>query len=185
MTITTKHLPITVRPATGDDIETILALELGYQSDYVWQMDFSENERQKNISFREVRLPRPIRVSPPRSKQRLADNWQQRDLFIVAEREAQVVGFLAIDSTTLDKVGRVADFGVHAALRQHGIGTALLASAMAWCQQVSIQRLIIETQSKNHPAIAFCRKHGFVFCGYNDRYYPNQDIAIFFGRTLR
>jgi hypothetical protein len=40
-------------------------------------------------------------------------------------------------------------------------------------------------QSKNYPAIAFCKKQGMAYCGYSDRYYANQDIALFFGLHLR
>jgi RimJ/RimL family protein N-acetyltransferase len=35
-------------------------------------------------------------------------------------------------------------------------------------------------QSKNHPAIAMARKLGFSYAGYSDRYYVDQDIALFF-----
>ena len=35
-------------------------------------------------------------------------------------------------------------------------------------------------QSKNFPAISFLQKHGFKFSGYNERYYRNQDIALYF-----
>jgi RimJ/RimL family protein N-acetyltransferase len=40
-------------------------------------------------------------------------------------------------------------------------------------------------QSKNHPAIQLAHKLGFEFCGYNDHYFSNQDIALFFSRPLR
>ena len=40
-------------------------------------------------------------------------------------------------------------------------------------------------QSKNFPAICFAQKHGLNFCGYNDRYYHNQDLALFFGMVLK
>ena len=49
----------------------------------------------------------------------------------------------------------------------------------------NLRRLIVETQTKNYPAIQFLLKRGLVFCGYNDLFYPNQDIAIFFGQNLR
>jgi hypothetical protein len=29
------------------------------------------------------------------------------------------------------------------------------------------------------------RKLGYEFCGYNDLYYETQDIALFFGRSIR
>jgi ribosomal protein S18 acetylase RimI-like enzyme len=43
--------------------------------------------------------------------------------------------------------------------------------------------MTLEIQTKNHPAISFAQKHGFQFCGYNERYYPNGDIALFFSRS--
>jgi RimJ/RimL family protein N-acetyltransferase len=44
---------------------------------------------------------------------------------------------------------------------------------------------VLETQSKNHPCIRLAQKFGYEFCGYNDRYYPTQDVALFFGRALK
>ena len=42
----------------------------------------------------------------------------------------------------------------------------------------------MEMQTKNFPAMQFARAQGFVFCGFNDHYYTNQDIALFFGKNL-
>jgi RimJ/RimL family protein N-acetyltransferase len=39
--------------------------------------------------------------------------------------------------------------------------------------------------SKNNSAIRLAQKLGFEFCGYNDQYYENKDIALFFGRLIR
>jgi hypothetical protein len=39
-------------------------------------------------------------------------------------------------------------------------------------------------QSKNHPAMMLAQKYGYEFCGYNDRYYSNQDIALVFMRAV-
>jgi hypothetical protein len=39
-------------------------------------------------------------------------------------------------------------------------------------------------QTKNYPAISFCQKHGMTFCGFNDRHFANQDIALFFALAL-
>jgi hypothetical protein len=66
-----------------------------------------------------------------------------------------------------------------------GIGTALLRAARDWALETKLRRLIVETQTKNYPAIRFLQKRGLVFCGYNDLFYPNQDIAVFFGQMLR
>jgi hypothetical protein len=61
----------------------------------------------------------------------------------------------------------------------------LLAAAAHWARTNNLGRIILATQSKNYPAICFAQKHGLAFCGYNDRYYPNQDVALFFGMELK
>ena len=47
------------------------------------------------------------------------------------------------------------------------------------------RRLVLEMQHKNHAAIQLAKKLGFDFCGYNDRYYANHDIGLFFAKSLR
>ena len=38
---------------------------------------------------------------------------------------------------------------------------------------------------KNYPAICLAEKMGFELCGYNDHYFANNDIAIFFSKWVR
>ena len=78
----------------------------------------------------------------------------------------------------------VAEFAVERKVRKVGIGTALISSAVDWARKADKRRLIIEVQSKNYPAICFCQKARLRFCGYSDRYFANQDIAVFFGMSL-
>jgi len=78
----------------------------------------------------------------------------------------------------------VDNLAVATAYRRQGIGTALLNKAGEWARQRGLRRLMLEIQTKNHPAICFCQKNGFAFCGFNDRYYTNQDIALFFARSI-
>jgi RimJ/RimL family protein N-acetyltransferase len=40
-------------------------------------------------------------------------------------------------------------------------------------------------QSKNLPAIRLAQKFGYEFCGYNDQYYINQDVALFFAKVYK
>jgi ribosomal protein S18 acetylase RimI-like enzyme len=51
-----------------------------------------------------------------------------------------------------------------------------------WARERNLSRLMLDLQTKNYPAISFVQKHGFQFCGYNERYYSNGDIALFFSR---
>ena len=70
-------------------------------------------------------------------------------------------------------------------LRREGIGTALILAAQDWGIEHGARRIMLEIHSKNHPAIQMARKLNYEFCGYNDNYFPNQDIALFFSRSLR
>ncbi|MFQ5406988.1 MAG: GNAT family N-acetyltransferase [Anaerolineales bacterium] len=177
--------PILVRPAIASDLDAVAALDAGFSTDYVWQMEFVEEERNTQVSFREVRLPRSMRVPASRSVAQLLAHWTDIPLFIVAETENRVHGYLAVANGTVSDLAVVTDCTVARRARRRGIGTAMLSSAIDWAARSDHHRLIVETQSKNYPAISFCRKRGLVFCGYNDRYYPNQDIALFFGVNLK
>jgi ribosomal-protein-alanine N-acetyltransferase len=64
--------------------------------------------------------------------------------------------------------------------RRQGIGTALLLRAMQNARQQGAGHMMTVVQSKNYPAIDFLQGHGFSFCGYNERYYRNLDIALYF-----
>jgi len=77
------------------------------------------------------------------------------------------------------------DIVVNFPIRRQGIGTALVYAAQNWSIQRSNRRITMEIPSKNYPAIKLAMKLGFDFSGYNDSYYPNKDIALFFSRFLK
>lgn len=180
-----KRSQIAVRPAKSDDIRVLSEFDHSYSTDYVWQMEVREDQgRTIQVNFRQARLPRSVRVMYPREAETLARVWTHRRLFIVAEVESQLRGFLSVMEGTMTDTGWVAEFAVERKVRRQGIGAALIASAVDWARKVGLRRLLVEVQSKNYPAICFCQKHGFAFCGYSDLYFANQDIALFFGMSL-
>jgi GNAT superfamily N-acetyltransferase len=176
---------IQVRPALSADLAALTALDHSYSTDYVWQMDTREEAGAIAITFRNVRLPRPMRASVPHEASRLLEAWNKRVCFLVAEEAGHIQGYLNLTLSHIPGTGWIADFGVERRFRRMGVGTVLLAAALPWARDNHLQRIILETQSKNYPAICFAQKHGFVHCGYNDRYYPNQDVALFFGLNLK
>jgi GNAT superfamily N-acetyltransferase len=176
---------VQVRPAASADLPHLTALDHGYSTDYVWQMDAREENEQTSITFRTVRLPRSVRVAFPRDSQQLLEAWNRRVCFLVAEEAGLLKGYLNLTLAAAPETGWIADFAVDRRFRRSGVGSVLLASAAHWARQNNLGRLIVETQSKNYPAICFAQKHGMAFCGYNDRYYPNQDVALFFGMVLK
>jgi ribosomal protein S18 acetylase RimI-like enzyme len=176
---------VQIRPATSVDVSVIAALDHSYSTDYVWQMENRQEEDAVFVTFRNARLPRSMRTAPPFDAARLAEAWTQRVCFLVAEEEGHLKGYLNLTLAATPGTGWIADFGVERRFRRTGVGTVLLAAALQWARSNNLQRVVLETQSKNHPAICFAQKHGFVYCGYNDRYYPNQDVAVFFGAHLK
>jgi GNAT superfamily N-acetyltransferase len=177
---------IQVRAVTQEDLPSLAALDPGYSTDYVWQMDMREDpDRSIHVSFRPVRLPRPMRVATAHDPERLADGWNRRACFLVAEQDGHLKGYLNLTLATERETAWVADCVVERRFRRSGVGSVLLASAAQWARVNRLKRLILEMQSKNYPGICFAQKHGLTFCGYNDRYYPNQDVALFFGMVLK
>jgi RimJ/RimL family protein N-acetyltransferase len=79
----------------------------------------------------------------------------------------------------------VTDIVVAQDVRRRGAASALLTATQAWALERSVRRIVLEMQSKNHPCIRLAQKFGYEFCGYNDQYYPTQDVALFFGRALK
>jgi len=77
------------------------------------------------------------------------------------------------------------DVVVSPRFRRQGVGTTLILAAQSWALERSDKRALLEMSSKNNAAVCFARKLGYEFCGYNDLYYEKQDIALFFGRSIR
>jgi len=179
--------PIQVRPATQEDLPRLATFDHGYSTDYVWQMDLHDGSDtgQIEVTFRPVRLPRPMRVMLNRQPQQLGEDWGHRPRFLVAEQDGQIRGYLNLNLAPAPETAWVSDCVVGRQYRRGGVGGVLLAAAAQWARSNRLTRLILEMQSKNYPAICFAQKHGLAFCGYNDRYYPNQDVALFFGMALK
>jgi ribosomal protein S18 acetylase RimI-like enzyme len=170
-----------VRPAQLGDLNACYELDKSYLTDYVWQMQTHADGRAIEVRFDMIRLPRPMKVDYPRQPDELLDNWRQEQCFLVAvdENEA-VIGFLDMAAQAWHGAAGVRNLAVHKDHRRQGIGTRLYRAAHAWARDNGLPRIIAEAQTKNHPAIRFFQKQGLVYCGYNDRYYTNGDIALFF-----
>jgi ribosomal protein S18 acetylase RimI-like enzyme len=176
---------IEIRPAVAADIHPLTSLKHNYSSDYVWQMDLRRENDEIRVTFREIRLPRSVQVMYPHDPLNLIDDWNQRDGLLVAVLENEPVGYISLTLNTSLKTVWGTDLVVKRDLRRQGIGIALTLSAQEWATQTNARRMILEMQPKNHPAIQLAQKLGFELCGYNDHYFINNDIALFFARWLR
>jgi GNAT superfamily N-acetyltransferase len=147
-----------IRPANANDLPRLMALDHSSLTDYVWQLELRREPAQTTASFREVRLPRSVEVKYPREPGSLREEWAHKDVILLV---------------------------VASEHRRRGAASALLDQAQEWAIERSVRSLILEMQSKNQAYIRLAQKFGYEFCGYNDRYYATQDVALFFGRAVK
>jgi GNAT superfamily N-acetyltransferase len=175
---------INIRPANSTDIPKMISVDHNYATGHVWQMTLDLTDIQTQVSFREVRLPREVHVNYPRITRRLVDDWTKRDLLLLAEEDEIVRGYISVRLGLAPASAWVDDLAVDRIFRRNGIGSALVLAAQDWCGKKGIHRITLEMQPKNYPAIQFAYKLGFDFSGYNDQYYRDQEIAIFFSSYI-
>jgi GNAT superfamily N-acetyltransferase len=173
-----------IRSVISTDIPKMIALDHNYATSHVWQLTLDLTEVQTQISFREVRLPREVHVNYPRMVRQLADDWTKRDALLLAEDGEDVRGYISLRLGLAPASAWVEDLVVDRLHRRNGIGSALVMTAQDWCARKGLHRLTLEMQPKNYPAIQFAYKLGFEFSGYNDQFYRDQEIAIFFSSFI-
>jgi ribosomal protein S18 acetylase RimI-like enzyme len=170
---------IEIRTAISSDLPALIKLEHYVDTTHVWQMDAASDQDQIEVKFREIRLPRAVRLDYPRNASDLADTWTRKHLMLAAICQGQPIGYLAVEEEqTL--TARVTDLVVSEKFRRQGIASALLVSARDWAKGRGLKRVVLEIQAKNHAAIQLARKLGFDFCGFSDDYFANHDIGVFF-----
>jgi GNAT superfamily N-acetyltransferase len=174
-----------IRPVSNADVSHLMGMDHSSMTDHVWQLDLRRDARTSQVSavFREVRLPRPVRLVYPNDPFALADEWKRKAKVWMAENATGAIGYICVTEPR-SGMAWITDIAVTPAWRRKGVATSLLSTARAWCVERQDRRVFIEMQSKNFPAIQLAQKNDYEFCGYNDRYYSNQDIMLVFVRAL-
>jgi GNAT superfamily N-acetyltransferase len=176
---------VEIRRAVATDISTLMAIDHTCQTDYVWQMDVDHEEGQLGAIFREIRLPRSVTVPYPRAVTTLPDTWNKRSSMLAAFIAGQAIGYIRVSDMMVPHTAWLTDVVVAPRFRRQGVGMALILAAQSWAVDRKDNRALVEMPSKNTLMVGMARKLGYEFCGYNDLYYETQDIALFFGRSIR
>jgi GNAT superfamily N-acetyltransferase len=177
---------IEIRPAVLEDMPYLEKIEHSYQSLIVWQMDRILQDGQITINFRQTRLPRPVRADYAGSHPVVSEHtWPSYQAVLVATITKFPVGYIGLVEQATPKTLWITDCAVREDMRRKGIGSALVLASQEWGSEHGYRKMILEMQSKNHPAVMMAHKLGYEFCGYNDHYFTNQDIALFYSRSLR
>jgi ribosomal protein S18 acetylase RimI-like enzyme len=172
-----------IRNTISTDLARLSAIDHTIQTEYVWQLDLRRENGQVDAIFREVRLPRPVRVEHPRPAAELADTWHTSPMFSAMLGD-EAIGYIRFNDKFIPHAAWITDMVVAREMRKQGIARKLITAVEDWGAKKGLRRAILETHTKNFPAIRMFQKLGFEFCGYNDIYYPNRDVAVFFARTI-
>jgi len=176
---------INIRPAISSDINEIIQFDHAVETSRVMQIERSKELEDFRVTFRETRLPRSVQVRYPRPPNDLKDEWQKKAVILVALLRSQLVGYTAIEVVGMNTVAWITDLVVNMPFRRKGIGSALLLAAQNWSERHKISKMILEVLPKNEAGINLARKAGLEFCGFNDYYFPNQEVALFLDAILK
>ncbi len=166
------------------DLSACLELDGSYETDRVWQVLQQEDESEVVARFRVSALPRTMYVRYPSWSEALLSHQERGDLILVAAVSTELRGYIDVEAQPDQGIAWLHHLIVTPHHRREGVGSALLARGLQYAHQNSLSSMMVVVQSKNFPAISFLQKQGFKFCGYNERFYRNQDIALYFGRGL-
>src|SRR5262249_26783239 len=158
-----------------------------YETEFVWQMNIEERTGQWTITFNKQRLPRTLEATYSSDEHRLRLALPREHCFLVAVAKdtPDILGYMTMRQEPVYGVAWIQDVVVSYPYRRRRIGTRLVNIARQWAQEHDLVQIISENNTQNYPGIAFCQQLGFKFCGFNDQYFPNQDIAVFFSQSLR
>ncbi len=173
-----------IRPANLGDLNACLAVDDSFETEYVWQMEERNSAGDIAIGFHLARLPRPMKVSGIISRDDLIYNFQHGGALFVAD-DGAVRGFIDVTESEWNQVAYINNFAIAPAHRRKGLGARLMRAALDWGRQKKLRAAMLDTSTKDYPAICFYQKQGFSFCGFNDQLYPNRDIALLFALSLR
>lgn len=95
--------------------------------------------------------------------------------YVVAKIETEIVGFAGVIDT-VDQF-EITNIVVKKKFRNNGIGNALLIELIKLAKTNNKDKIILEVNNTNEPAIKLYEKNGFKNIGFRKKYYNNTDDA--------
>ena len=176
---------IEIGVAELEEYPQIAAMDLSFESDYVWKTQTLEEYESFESSFQRIRLPKTIRVSfQAYSSANLETLIRNREILSV-RYDDRVIGYVRLERDETVNRLMLKTGGIMPEYRNKGVGSVLLDQVTEIARHNSLRSIVCMVQAKNDPAIHFLLSHGFVFCGYQEFFFRNMEIGLFFSKNVR
>ena len=176
---------IEIGAATLEEYPQIAAMDLSFESDYVWKTQTLEEYESFESSFQRIRLPKTIRVSfQAYSSANLETLIRNREILSV-RYDDRVIGYVRLERDETVNRLMLKTGGIMPEYRNKGVGSVLLDQVTEIARHNGLRSIVCMVQAKNDPAIHFLLSHGFVFCGYQEFFFRNMEIGLFFSKNVR
>ncbi len=158
--------------------------EAAYGTDRIYEV------RVEGFSFALVERDLPVRFYKKYATADIAENFRTADYAVGAfdEESARLAGFLTAQYEAWNKSVHLSGIFVAPDAQNRGVGTLLLDAAVLYARTTRGNRLRLETQNVNYPAIRFYLRRGFTLAGIDVSFYdPDalaEETALFFSRTI-
>jgi GNAT superfamily N-acetyltransferase len=131
---------IEIRSTVSTDLARLSALDHTIDTDYVWQLDLHREAGQVEVSLREVRLPRTVRLEHPRPANELPDTWHLRPM-LSAMLGMEAVAYVRFTDEIVPHAIWITDVVVAKPMRGKGLARKLLSKynqkmrpLSGWCK---------------------------------------------------
>lgn len=176
---------IEIGAATIEEYPQISAMNLSFESNYVWKTQMLESLDMFESSFQRIRLPKTIQVSFQAYCPGNLEALIHRREILSVRYENKVIGYARLEQD--ETVNRLVlkTGGIMPEYRNKGVGGVLLERITNIARHNNIPSIVCMLQAKNDPAIRFLLARGFVFSGYQEFFFQNMEIGLFFSKNVR
>lgn len=95
-----------------------------------------------------------------------------------------VIAYVVARHDEAQEIVWVDDVAVAPEFRRMRVATRLIDGVRQWSREQGAHRMLVAIPTKHVPMMTLVGNLGLTFCGYNDQFFLNHDIAVMFGLRL-